>query len=338
MRIAFKLALTIHRMMQNRYIFNSQRAPLFFCRLWVLLSFCILLCEADALTAKEIASPKVAVVVSLNIRPYLEALEGIKDTLFAQTGTDIQSFFLNEFQRKRQENLIKKLREGKFDIFVAIGPEAARLIWTKTSALSGVKLFTMVLNSDEVLPQNKDACGITLNISVEKQIQILAHAIPDMQGVGLLYDPKYNAAFANRAVLNAASLGMRIIPLEVSSKKKIPIVLKSQWESIDVLWLIPDRTVISESIVRYIIKEAMSNGVAVIGYNRFFYESGAMIAFVLDYRQIGIKTAELIRNIISGEPCRQGDPKFYTWINENVKNKLGIKTLKDDVLGIEAGP
>jgi len=181
----------------------------------------------------------------------------------------------------------------------------------------------MVLNPDEVLPQIKDACGIALNISVEKQIQILAHAIPDMQGMGLLYDPKYNAAFANRAVLNTASLGMRIIPLEVSSKKQIPIVLKSHWESIDVLWLIPDRTVISESIVRYIIKEAMSNGVAVVGYNRFFYESGAMLAFVLDYRQIGIKTAWFVCNIISGEPCRPGDPEFYTWINENVKNKLG---------------
>lgn len=38
----------------------------------------------------------------------------------------------------------------------------------------------------------------------------------------------------------------------------------------DALWLIPDRTVISESIVKYVIKEAFLRKVPVIGYNRFF--------------------------------------------------------------------
>lgn len=290
------------------------------------------------MTAQEIAFPKIAVIVSMNIKPYLEALKGFKDTLFERPETEIQSFFLDEFQHKRQEDLIKNLSQGGFNIFIAIGPEATRLIWTEGSELTGTKLFTMVLNPDAVLPQNKDACGIALNISVEKQVQILAYAIPNIHKMGLLYDPKYNAAFANLAVSSAASYGIRIIPLEISSKKQIPIVLKSHWESIDLLWLIPDRTVISESIVRYIIKEAMSNEVAVIGYNRFFYESGAIIVFVLDYRRIGIKTARLVQGIISGEPCRQADPEFYTWINENVQKKLGMKTLKNKVMGIEIGP
>jgi putative ABC transport system substrate-binding protein len=63
--------------------------------------------------------------------------------------------------------------------------------------------------------------------------------------------------FFMKAAAEASSLDLKIVPLKVSSKKDIPVVLKQNWENIDALWLIPDQTVISESIVQYMIKDAL---------------------------------------------------------------------------------
>jgi putative ABC transport system substrate-binding protein len=131
---------------------------------------------------------------------------------------------------------------------------------------------------------------------------------------------------------------LKIVPLEVSSKKNIPIVLQQHWEGLDALLLIPDRTVISESLVKYIIKQAISEGVAVVGYNRFFYESGAALAFVFDYKEIGEQTARLAFRILAGDVCEREDPIFHTWLNSRVIKTLGIQVAGDGCPGIEVGP
>jgi putative ABC transport system substrate-binding protein len=86
--------------------------------------------------------------------------------------------------------------------------------------------------------------------------------------------------------------GVSLIPVAVSSRKDIPAVLKGNFGEVDALWLVPDRTITTESLIRYIIREAIYNKVPVIGYNRFFYESGAVLSFIFDYREIGSQSGE----------------------------------------------
>jgi putative ABC transport system substrate-binding protein len=131
---------------------------------------------------------------------------------------------------------------------------------------------------------------------------------------------------------------LKIVPLKVLSKKDIPDILKQHWEDIDALWLIPDQTVISESIVQYIIREALSENVPVIGYNRFFYESGAAMAFVFDYEEVGRQTGRLAVSMLSGRACEKETPVFRVWLNLRVIDKLGINVPEEKSPSIEVGP
>ena len=90
----------------------------------------------------------------------------------------------------------------------------------------------------------------------------------------------------------------------------------------DALWLIPDRTVISESIVKYVIKEAFLRKIPVIGYNRFFYETGAALAFVFDYKELGQQCAKKALSILSGKNCLSTPPLFHVWVNAGVAGSL----------------
>ena len=115
-------------------------------------------------------------------------------------------------------------------------------------------------------------------------------------------------------------------------------MLKDHWGDVDALWLIPDRTVISESIIKYVIKESLFKVVPVIGYNRFFYESGAALAFVFNYEELGRQCAVEALKALSGGGCGKTTPFFHVWINTRVLKKLGIPVIEDYTFPIEVGP
>jgi putative ABC transport system substrate-binding protein len=304
--------------------------------LWFVLLFLCL--AAPVLHGAETGVQKVAVLVSMNIRPYLEAVEGLKERLSEQNAAVIEVFNMENYTGDTQNILSKNLRDEKFDLCIAVGPEAARFIWTGDLASQVLKIYTMVLNPDEIVELTEPVCGISLDIPEKIMMQIFSQVLPSLKRIGLLYDPNNNSEFARQAVLDAAVMNLGIIPLEVSLRKQIPDVLKKNWGVIDGLWLIPDQTIITESLVRYIIKEAISNGAAVFGYNRFFYNSGAALCLVLDYRAIGRQTAQLSLALLTGQDCKKQMPVFKIWYNLRILNMLGIDLVIDPSLGMEIAP
>ncbi|MDY6972847.1 MAG: ABC transporter substrate binding protein [Thermodesulfobacteriota bacterium] len=287
---------------------------------------------------KEISAPKVALVVSQNIRPYVDAVEGLSAVLSGRLDALIEVFFLEKFRGKGRGDLSERLVSEKFDLFVAIGPASMEFVWSELESKEALKLYSMVLHPEARERVPRAACGISLNIPIRIQVERISSAFPFMGRVGVLHDSVHNADFVRKAAAHGLSYGLEIVPLRVSSRKDIPIVLGRHLKDLDALWLIPDHTVITESLVRHIIKEAISGGVAVIGYNRFFYESGAALAFVFDYREIGEQTARLAIGMLSGEKCKKEDVTFHTWLNLKVTERLGFEDLKDGLKDIEVRP
>ena len=307
------------------------RRPLF-------MILCSVLLAAAAAQGAEIRSPKVAVLVSSNIRPYIEAVEGMSVVLAESARAKVQVFSLEKFKGKIRDVLIQNLTEERFDLFVAVGPEAVRFASEEPVLEKNTWLYSMVLNPPKVFGQAETACGVSLDIPAQRQIEMIAQGLTSIKRLGLLYDPRYNAEFFTKAATEAPSLDLKIVPLKVSSKKDIPVVLKQQWENIDALWLIPDQTVISESIIQYIIKDALFKKTPVIGYNRFFYESGAALAFVFDYEELGRQTGRLAANVLMGKTCEKETPVFRGWLNLRVIDKLGMTVPEKKSRDIEVGP
>ena len=301
---------------------------------------CLVFLWTSFAQAVEHDTAKIAVLVSRNIRPYAEAVEGMGAVFAESPGRELKVFYLDKFRGKDLGLLSGELAEGEFRLFISVGPEAARFIWTDEALRSSAKLYSVVLNPEKVLDTAGPPCGISLNIPVQEQIEMIKRGLPGISRVGLLYDPRYNSDFFEDAAVCASSRGIKIVPLEVSSKKEIPGVLKDHLGDIDVLWLIPDRTVISESIIKYTIKESLFKAVPVIGYNRFFYESGAALAFVFDYEELGKQCAMKALSLLSGEICGETGPCpcFHVWINTRVMKKLGIGIVEDYMSPIEVGP
>lgn len=298
----------------------------------------LILTGATNAPCREIHDPKVAILVSQDIRPYIEAVEGLNAALAKAVKARLEVFHLEKFKGNERADLAQRLANEKFDLFVAIGPDAARFVWSKISSERPHRIFSMVLNPENVIGHAADAAGISLNIPAQAQLEIIKAVLPDIKSIGILYDPDHNSDFFREAAIDARSMDLKIIPLDVSSKKEIPIVLKQHWKDMDALWLIPDRTVISETIVQYVIKNALFEKVPVIGFNRFFYESGAALAFVFDYKELGEQCAREAIKMLSGETLNKTPPVFRTWVNARVMRNLGIELREEYPPPIILGP
>lgn len=309
------------------------------CGPWVPLTVsCLILFGLLPAYGNQSPTVRVAIVVSKNIRPYLEAVEGFESGLADNADIKTQVFNLEKLDDKGRVELFRGPGVKEFALFVAVGPEAALAVWKGIGKEGASKIYFMVLNPEKVFGSKKRDCGISLNIPVQTQIEMIGRGLPSIRRLGLLYDPEFNADFFHKASAAASSLGLTIIPLRVSSKKNIPSVLKSGLKDLDALWLIPDRTVISEAIVKYVIKEAFLRKVPVIGYNRFFYETGAALAFVFDYKELGQQSAQKALRILSGEVCLDTPPLFHVWVNEGVAEKLGLRPSDKYAPPIRLGP
>ncbi len=273
----------------------------------------------------ETRPPEVTVILSRNKRPYVEAAEGAREVLVQSAGAQVETASLDRLKGAQLDTLHGRLAEEKNDLLIAVGPDAARFLWTRFTDPAPRKLYTIVLNPEAVIGPSRTSCGVSMNTPAGVQLEMIARGLPSARRIGLLFDPKYNARFFEEASAVAASSGMEILPLRVSSRKEIPGVLTAHWRKMDALWMIPDHTVIFETLVKHVIREGVKRRVPTIGYNRFFYESGAALAFVFDYVELGRQCGRAALDMLAGRGCREQAPLFDVWVNAKVMKKLDRK-------------
>lgn len=256
----------------------------------------------------------------------MDALKGLRESLAGNESFETSVYILEQDILEHPAVFIKELGLQKFDIFVSIGPEALSLLDQMESEHEINNVYSMVLDPKKITSShNLLKCGISLSIPISHQIRDIRDTISQVKRLGLLFNPEENSAYYHQASLQGMLAGIKIVPLRVSSSREIQKVLQDNWDRIDGLWLIPDQTVISQTLVEFIIKEAVFHKKPVVGYNRFFYDSGAAMAFVLNFEQIGYKTADLVMVRLHDLPCGQFIPSYEVLVNSRVMRRLGLK-------------
>lgn len=293
-------------------------------RMWCAGMVCLLLVPAFSRAAFALDGEfDSAVIISRRIKPYMEVRDGIVETL-ADKGGRIDVYFLYSRNGDISDTLESRLDQGQYRIITAIGPEAAIYLWKKGG--SALKMFAAVLDPDRIDGLPRNACGIALRIPAQIQVRQIVSRFGNINRIGLLYDPRHNEWFHDRARDAGTRAGVDIIPMRVNSKKEIVSVLKSGIaQKIDMLWMIPDRTVISERIIQYVIKQGIYAGIGVAGYNDYFTRSGALFSFNFDYTALGCQAGEkMVQTVISGG-CVNETPVFDIRVNQKVAQKLGVR-------------
>ncbi len=269
--------------------------------------------------------PPVGIFLSSKIRPYLQALHGLEDEI----DFDYQVFDLSEnFELAKHY-----AKSRRFRTCVAIGPEAIKLLYKYGSAIPN-KLAIMALDLEKLIG-NHQVCGIDLRIPISFELKIIRERFGAGKKVAILYNSTENAHIIKEAKKAAQQEGLSLIPLEVNRPSEIMARLEPAFKDIDIILFIPDSVVISEKIVSHITKTALLNGVAVCGFNRFFFETGALLSFIIDYEEIGREAAKLLEKLIREHICIFMPPKVRLLWNSRAL-KILVRTRPDRWKGLEA--
>lgn len=268
------------------------------------------------------ADPRVAVVVSKKIRPYLQVMEGVVEQISNRVSNP-DLLFLDPENTQVQDQVFRRLKDSAYDLVCAVGQGSAALVWQ--SGVPGKKMYAAVLDPESVPELPADACGISLRIPVTQQVETIARTFPDVTRVGLLFNPANNGWFFDAARQASRDPGLEIVPLRVDDRSRIASLLKQQLGRIDLVWMIPDQTIISEKIIHYVIQQALYQNTGVIGYNPFFTRSGALFSFEFDYRELGRQAGEKLIALMDTGTCPEGPPEYITVVNEKVARKLQVR-------------
>ena len=209
---------------------------------------------------------------------------------------------------------------------IAIGPQAAFAMAAEKGAVP--RLFCMILNPDKVLGKTENFPGISLNIPPALQMQKIGEALPGRRRICVFYTRQANQATVDMLSAEAKKNGLVLEPCPVSSAGQISAALAAKDFAADALLIIPDELLGSTKIVEYIIKESLQKKIPVIGYNSWFAKNGAVLAFAVDYKSIGLQAASLARQLLAGgSPAAGVQPpaKIKVSIDAKTAEKLGVQ-------------
>ena len=124
---------------------------------------------------------------------------------------------------------------------------------------------------------------------------------------------------------------MSLVPISVESVGEVPSALSKMKEgNIEVLWSVVDKTAAQPSAIEQEIKFSLENRIPFIGLSVFHVKAGALVAFSVDYSDLGAQTAVLAKRLLAGSEAagRVETPrKVIIYLNVETQRRLGLKNL-----------
>lgn len=227
----------------------------------------------------------------------------------------------------------QSIRAGHPDLVLAVGLNAALTAKLEIPDLPVV--FCLVLNPElHGLPAG-NMTGVLMKIPPQQQLESIKSVAPRARRIGVLYDEHQQAATISAAKHQATLLGLQLIDSAVTKRGEVPGALLALLPRIDLLWIIPDHTVVTDESLPFLLESAFDAKVPLFGFSSTFVQRGALGALVIEPLDAGIQAAQLAAAILrapatGGTRMVQPDhPKLM--LNLNTAEHLGL-TLAPDLV------
>ena len=284
----------------------------------MLKKFLLLIIAVICFAPAEARARDVIVVQGLAVKPYDEALRGFRSVC----AEEVTKLYLADLEGKDLTGLIQ---EEKAKLILAIGPEALKRV---KEVREVPVIYLMVVSPKQMSKGNRDITGVTMNAPAKKYLDLLSRISPRPKTVGIIYDPTKSRHLVKRAQQAAREQGLQLLTREVRKSKEVAAALHDLNGSVDLLWMLPDTTVVTPETVELFLLVSHERRVPVISFAAKYVEMGALAALVIDSYDQGQQAAEMARDILDGKPVAEvprAEARAVTLkINQHVARKLGL--------------
>jgi putative ABC transport system substrate-binding protein len=264
------------------------------------------------------ASGELLVVQSLPIKPYNDALQGFRAVCKARldriVGPDLS-----------EAEIRVKVRRNKPELILAIGMDALE----KLKTVKDVPIvYVMVLNPQDMLRDGGNITGVSMNLSPERQFSVLREVLPYVKKIGVFFDPVKNGYYISRVHNAAALMGIELLTKKVSSSREAVASVEGMKGKVDLLWLLPDTTVVNPSTIDLLLLSSIENKIPVLTFSNKYAEKGALLSLEVDAVESGKQAGEMAVKILEGAKVNsiKGEDARESILTVNliVAKKLGV--------------
>lgn len=189
-------------------------------------------------------------------------------------------------------------------------------------------VYCLVLKPEQYVTKERNMTGIAFMASVKFQAQKLKLINPDIKRIGVMYDPGNSSSLIKESKLIFKESGIDLIAKKVYSTKAVPAVLRSLEGKVDMLWLIPDGTVLTEESFAYMVSYSLQKNFPILTHAESFVRTGCLISFSVDYFGVGKQAAEIVEKMVENDtkfPLLIDAVKLEMTINKILARKFNIK-------------
>lgn len=272
---------------------------------------------------------EVSIITSQDLPIYEQAYEGFNHIY---KGVTIRYDLKGNL--RESDKIIRKISDEPPDLIVAIGLLAATV--AKENFRKIPIVFCIVVDPERYFLVGDNITGISLNVPVSETLSQIRNLFPDAKKMGVLYDPRKSRIIVEEAVNMGKTLGFSMSSQKVSSELALPDAMRSVLHESDLLWIIPDSTIIKQDSIDYIFFNTFEEHIPIITFSEDLLKEGALVAITPDYVFIGEQAGHLVLSVLSGKSpgslFMQPAGKTRVIINQKIANKLGLKL---DTTGID---
>lgn len=273
----------------------------------------------------EATSADIVLVPSSDARPYQLAQETLARELSAR-GHTTQVISPDQLSDDRLKSL-----EAQNRVFVAIGSSAAVSLSDRL-ADSSLLVYCMVSDPDRGGLMNRERTGgISTQVPIREQLEIVARALPQTRSVGMLYDSESVASDDLVAtVLRELPDGWKLKAIDIRDYQSTAEAFQALFMTKpDIVWTSPDPNVFDAAAIRSLLLSALRNGTPVFGFSTPFVRAGALLGIGIDPRAQAIDAAVLTdmfirQGVPSERVARHRAPSYDIAVNLIVADELDI--------------
>jgi putative tryptophan/tyrosine transport system substrate-binding protein len=287
--------------------------------LWLVVAV-VIVCQPQ----RSLAS-NVVLVLSSEAAPFQQAGQAAGDRL-RQEGYAITSRVL---QSDREHDRVW-LMGNSADAYLAIGSEAARLLRQTLPSGSNVS-YCMVTDPEALGLVEHGAVGVSTDVPIELQYELIAEALPHARTVGMLYhsDHGRSSRLRERAEQSLPD-GWRLEAVAINDHPSTAEAIDALFSRrIDIVWTAPDSSVYDSATVRALLLGSVRRRVPVFGFSSPFVRAGALVGVSItpqrQGRRAGELTAEmLMRQSSDSDRGRIVPPQFDVSVNLIVAEAIKV--------------
>jgi putative ABC transport system substrate-binding protein len=279
------------------------------------------------------AAYRITAVLSTGLQPYVEAMQGFRDTISAAvpvlgpksiTYAEVKEYALDE--QPTRASLRQEILADRPDLLVAIGTNALSFITVKSGDIPVV--YLMVPYPAGIVNGRPNITGVNMQIAPTRQLDALLEAAPGLKRFGLIYDPLRLGPMVKEIEVAAREKNVALFAKPTRTSSAVQDLLDAMTGRIDCFWMLPDLTVVTPESVELILLFSLEHRVPVFSFSAKYLTRGAAFAVTFDNYDLGRSAAEMAMKILADQSVDAVPPiepqTIRLQINRPVVKKLGI--------------